>query len=117
MRLVELAAGARLDLGEVLRSRWLVLCLVLYALLGGVFVLVGMRESNVLGFTGVGRVLFSLCHALVLFLPLGSAASAGRNRARRWLAELYRPTRSAAAPISRGSPWSASPRSRFRWRR
>ena len=70
MSFVELAAVTRLDLGEVLRSRWLVLCLVLYALLGGVFVLVGLRESNVLGFTGVGRVLFSLCHALVLFLPL-----------------------------------------------
>jgi ABC-type transport system involved in multi-copper enzyme maturation permease subunit len=70
MRRAELAAVARLDLGDVLRSRWLVLCLVLYALLGGVFVLVGLRESSVLGFTGAGRVLFSLCHALVLFLPL-----------------------------------------------
>lgn len=65
-----LLAVARLDLGEVRRSRWLVLCLGLYALLGGVFVLVGVRESSVLGFTGVGRVLFSLCHALVLVLPL-----------------------------------------------
>ncbi|HVP31687.1 MAG TPA: ABC transporter permease subunit [Myxococcota bacterium] len=70
MSRAELAAVARLDLGEVLRSRWLLLCLVLYALLGGVFVLVGLRESSVLGFTGVGRVLFSLCHALVLLLPL-----------------------------------------------
>ena len=70
MRWVELSAVARLDLGEVLRSRWLLLCLLLYALLGGVFVLVGLRESSVLGYTGVGRVLFSLCHALVLFLPL-----------------------------------------------
>jgi len=84
MRFVELAAVARLDLGEVLRSRWLVLCLVLYALLGGVFVLVGLRESNVLGFTGVGRVLFSLCHALVLFLPLLAllASVQAVNRAR-----------------------------------
>ena len=70
MNRAEIAAVARLDLGDVLRSRWLVLCLVLYALLGGVFVLVGLRESSVLGFTGAGRVLFSLCHALVLFLPL-----------------------------------------------
>jgi len=70
MSRAELAAVTRLDLGEVLRSRWLLLCLVLYGLLGGAFVLVGLRESSVLGFTGVGRVLFSLCHALVLFLPL-----------------------------------------------
>jgi len=70
MSLVELSAVARLDFGEVLRSRWLIACLALYALLGGVFVLVGLRESSVLGFTGIGRVLFSLCHALVLLLPL-----------------------------------------------
>lgn len=70
MSRVELAAVVRLDLGEVLRSRWLVLCLVFYTILGGVFVLVGLRESSVIGFTGVGRVLFSLCHALVLVLPL-----------------------------------------------
>ena len=84
MSFAPLAAVARLDLGEVLRSRWLVLCLVLYALLGGVFVLVGLRESNVLGFTGVGRVLFSLCHALVLFLPLLAllASVQAVNRAR-----------------------------------
>lgn len=70
MSRVELAAVARLDLGEVLRSRWLVLCLLVYGLLGAIFVLVGLRESSVIGFTGVGRVLFSLCHALVLVLPL-----------------------------------------------
>jgi ABC-2 type transport system permease protein len=84
MSFAALAAVARLDLGEVRRSRWLVLCLLLYALLGGVFVLVGLRESNVLGFTGVGRVLFSLCHALVLFLPLLAllASVQAVNRAR-----------------------------------
>lgn len=70
MRAAELAAVARLDLGEVRRSRWLVLCLGVYALLGAIFVLVGLRESSVFGFTGVGRVLFSMCHALVLLLPL-----------------------------------------------
>ena len=70
MNTAPLSAVMRLDLGEVLRSRWLLICLGFYLLLGGVFVLVGLRESEVLGFTGVGRVLFSLCHALVLFLPL-----------------------------------------------
>ncbi len=101
MSFVELAAVARLDLGEVLRSRWLVMCLVLYALLGGVFVLVGLRESNVLGFTGVGRVLFSLCHALVLFLPLLAllASVQAVNRARDdGSLELF-----LSHPIGRGS--------------
>lgn len=70
MRLTEFAAVARLDLGEVLRSRWLWLCLLVYGALAGTFVLVGLRESSVMGFTGIGRVLFSLSHALVLLLPL-----------------------------------------------
>ncbi len=64
------AALARLDLGEVRRSRWLVLCLGLYAALAGLFLLVAMRESAILGFTGMRRVLLSLSHALVLVLPL-----------------------------------------------
>ena len=101
MRAVELAAVARLDLGEVRRSRWLVLCLLLYALLGAVFVLVGLRESSVLGFTGIGRVLFSMCHALVLFLPLLAllATVQAVNRARDdGSLELF-----LSHPIGRGS--------------
>ncbi len=101
MRRAELAAVARLDLGEVLRSRWLLLCLLLYALLGGVFVLVGLRESSVLGFTGIGRVLFSLCHSLVLLLPLlallGTVQTVNRARDDGSL-ELY-----LSHPIGRGA--------------
>lgn len=63
-------ALARLDLGEVLRSRWLVFCLGLYAVLAVLFLLVGVRESTVMGFTGLGRVLLSMSHALVVLLPL-----------------------------------------------
>jgi len=80
----DLGAVARLDWAEVVRSRWLVLCLGLYGLLAAVFVLVGLRESSVMGFTGMGRVLFSLCHALVLLLPLVALSVTGQviNRAR-----------------------------------
>ncbi|MBK6733854.1 MAG: ABC transporter permease subunit [bacterium] len=67
---VHALALARLDLGDVLRSRWLVFCLLLYAALAVLFLLVGLRESTVLGFTGMGRVLLSMSHALVLLLPL-----------------------------------------------
>lgn len=63
-------ALARLDLGDVLRSRWLFFCLLLYGALAVMFLLVGLRESTVLGFTGLGRVLLSMSHALVLLLPL-----------------------------------------------
>lgn len=101
MRLAELGAVARLDLGEVLRSRWLLLCVLLYAALGGVFVLVGLRESSVLGFTGLGRVLFSLCHALVLLLPLlallGTVQTVNRARDDGSL-EVY-----LSHPIGRGA--------------
>ena len=80
----DLLAVARLDLAEVARSRWILVCCAIYALLAGIFVLVGLRESTVLGFTGMGRVLFSLCHALVLVLPLMALAVTGQvvNRAR-----------------------------------
>ncbi len=79
-----IAALARLDLAEVLRSRWLLFCAGLYAVLAAMFVLVGMRESGVMGFTGMGRVLLSLCHALVLLLPLLALTGSGQvvNRAR-----------------------------------
>ncbi len=76
-------ALARLDLAEVLRSRWVLFCLGLYAVLAALFVLVGLRESQVLGFTGLGRVLLSLSHALVLLLPLLALTATGQviNRA------------------------------------
>ena len=80
----EMGAAARLDLAEVVRSRWLLFCAGVYALVAGIFVLVGLRESTLLGFTGMGRVLLSFSHALVLLLPLLAltATSAVVNRAR-----------------------------------
>lgn len=66
----EFGAVARMELAEVVRSRWMVFCVAVYALLAGIFVLVGLRESTLMGFTGMGRVLLSFAHALVLLLPL-----------------------------------------------
>ena len=66
----ELSALASLECAEVVRSRWLWLSTLVYAALATLFVGVGLRESSVLGFTGIGRVLFSLSHALVYVLPL-----------------------------------------------
>jgi ABC-type transport system involved in multi-copper enzyme maturation permease subunit len=75
---------ARLDLAEVVRSRWLLVCVCVYAALALLFVVVGLGESTVLGFTGMGRMLFSLSHALLLLLPLLALALTGQvvNRAR-----------------------------------
>ena len=80
----EVAAVARLDLAEVMRSRWMLFCAGVYALLSAIFVLVGMRESTMMGFTGMGRVLLSLSHALVLLLPLLALTATGHliNRSR-----------------------------------
>lgn len=80
----EVLAAARLDFGEVRRSRWLPFATGVYALLAGVLVLVGMRESSVLGFTGMGRVMLSFAHVLLLVLPLLalSATTQVVNRAR-----------------------------------
>ncbi len=73
----QVAASARLDLAEVLRSRWLLFCAGAYLLLATVFVLVGLRESSVLGFTGMSRVMMSMCHALLLLLPLLALTATG----------------------------------------
>lgn len=66
----ELVAGARLDTGDVLRSRWLPLSTGVYAVLAGALVIVGMRESMVMGFSGMGRVMLSFAHVLLVVLPL-----------------------------------------------
>ncbi len=77
-------AAARLDFAEVLRSRWLVFCVGLYSLLAVIFIFVGLRESSVVGFTGTGRVLLSVCHGLTILLPLLALTATGQviNRAR-----------------------------------
>jgi ABC-2 type transport system permease protein len=97
----ELAALARLERAELLRARWPWLSAGLYAALALLFVGVGLRESSVLGFTGVGRVLFSLSHALVYLLPLLALVATGLfvTRAREdGSLELL-----LSQPVSRGS--------------
>jgi len=74
----QVAVVARLDLAEVLRSRWLVFCLVVHAVLAGTFVLIGLRESGVIGFTGMGRALMSWSHALLFLLPLLALSATGQ---------------------------------------
>jgi len=61
-------AVMRPDWAEVRRSRWLYLFLLLNALLAAVFIFAGMRESALLGSTGMGRVISSIAHALLLLL-------------------------------------------------
>lgn len=80
----DVGAIFRLDLAETVRSRWALFCVGLYTALALVFVFVGLRESNLLGFTGMGRVLVGLTHALLLVLPLLALTASSQvvNRAR-----------------------------------
>jgi ABC-2 type transport system permease protein len=95
-----MAAVARLDLVEVLQSRWLLFHSALYTALVGLFLFVGLRESSVLGFTGMSRLLLSLCNALVLILPLLALTASGlvvnRHREDGTMELLF------SLPISRG---------------
>lgn len=80
----EIWAVARLDFAEVMRSRWMLVSAGVYALLGAGFVFLGMRESMVVGFSGMGRALLSMVHALLLLLPLLALTATAQvvNRAR-----------------------------------
>ena len=74
----QLRAVACLELAEVRRSRWILFCLAVYGILGAGLVLVGLRESTLLGFTGIGRVLLGFAQALVLVLPLLALTAVGQ---------------------------------------
>ncbi len=76
--LAEVRASLSLDLAEVLRSRWIVFCALVYAALAGILVLVGLRESTLFGFTGTGRVLMAFSQALTLVIPLLALTATGQ---------------------------------------
>jgi ABC-2 type transport system permease protein len=60
----------RLELADALRSRWLAFTAAVYVAVFGVFVWLGLRESTVLGFTGLSRVVLNVSNAVVIVLPL-----------------------------------------------
>jgi ABC-2 type transport system permease protein len=60
----------RLELSESLRSRWLALTAGIYGAVFAAFIWLGLRESSVLGFTGVSRVVLNMANAVVLAVPL-----------------------------------------------
>lgn len=61
---------ARLELAEALRSKWVAFAVCLYALMAAAFVWLGLRESTVLGFTGLSRVLLNVANAVLVVFPL-----------------------------------------------
>ncbi|MFN2377550.1 MAG: ABC transporter permease, partial [Candidatus Binatia bacterium] len=69
-RLQRISALARLEWTDSLRSRWLQFVAVVYALVFGAFIWLGLRESSVLGFTGLSRVVLNVANATVVAVPL-----------------------------------------------
>lgn len=101
----------RLELAEALRSRWLVFTAVVYAIVFGGFVWLGLRESTVLGFTGLSRVILNVSNAIVLAVPLVAlvATSGTVVRARQsGFFELM-----LSQPVRRGDWFSSVIASRF----
>ena len=60
----------RLELAHALRSRWVSFTALVYLLVFGAFIGLGLRESSVLGFTGLSRVVHNVSNAVVIVLPL-----------------------------------------------
>ncbi len=65
-----MTAFFRLELADALRSRWLAFTAAVYVVVFGTFVWLGLRESSVLGFTGLSRVVLNVSNAVVIVLPL-----------------------------------------------
>ncbi len=63
-------AFARLELADALRSKWVAFTGALYGAVFVAFLWLGLRESSVLGFTGLSRVFLNVSNAVVLALPL-----------------------------------------------
>lgn len=60
----------RLEIADAMRSRWIAFTAAVYVAVFGLFVWLGLRESSVLGFTGVSRVILNVSNAVVLAVPL-----------------------------------------------
>lgn len=65
-----LGAFLRLELSDALRSRWVLFASASYLGVFGLFGWLGLRESSVLGFTGMSRVVLNAANAIVVVLPL-----------------------------------------------
>lgn len=63
-------AFTRFELADSLRSKWLGSSLALYAALFVVFVALGLRESSILGFTGISRVVLNVTNGVLVAVPL-----------------------------------------------
>ncbi len=83
------AALFRLELADALRSRWVIFTAASYVLVFGAFVWLGLRESSVLGFTGLSRVVLNVSNAVVIVLPLVSLVATHQSIVRARATGLF----------------------------
>lgn len=69
-RLGPLGTMAWLDLRETLRARWFQLYVLGFTSLMGLFFVFGLAESQVMGFTGLGRLLLTFIQITLVVLPI-----------------------------------------------
>jgi ABC-2 type transport system permease protein len=69
-RLGPLGTMAWLDLRETLRARWFQLYVLGFTSLMGLFFVFGLAESQVMGFTGLGRLLLTFIQVTLVVLPI-----------------------------------------------
>lgn len=101
----------RLELADALRSRWLAFTSATYALVFAAFLWLGLRESAVLGFTGLSRVVLNVSNAVVITVPLAALVATSQSivRARSsGFFELF-----LAQPCRRGDWFRAAVAARF----
>ncbi len=79
------AALFRLELADALRSRWLAFTSATYALVFAAFLWLGLRESAVLGFTGLSRVVLNVSNAVVITVPLAALVATSQSIVRALL--------------------------------
>jgi ABC-2 type transport system permease protein len=60
----------RFDMAGALRSRWLAIVALIDAALFGLFLWLGLRESAILGFTGISRVVLNVVNVTLLAVPI-----------------------------------------------
>lgn len=72
-------AFLRLELADAARSRWVLFTALTYTLVFGAFVWLGLRESSVLGFTGLSRVVLNMANAVAIVLPLVSLVATSQT--------------------------------------
>jgi len=79
----------RLEMADALRSRWVLFTAAAYVVVFGAFVWLGLRESRVLGFTGLSRVVLNVSNAVVIVLPLVALVSTNQGIVRARATGLF----------------------------